>query len=280
MKSKIIQIKKISNNTRYDLEVENNSNYFANGILIHNSRCIAIIENHNVTLLSRKGKRITTMKHIEKELSQLCDCVLDGELYNHSMKFDKIIGAIKRDEMNDDSKLIEYHVYDLVSEDEFFVQRYAKLRYFLIDYPIFLLEHDLVHTKLVETFAVNSESDSIARRDDFISKGYEGAMYRSLNGYYKINGRSKDLLKLKKWQDAEFEITGATEDKLGECVFECMTKDGHFFSTKMEGTHEERMEQLANANDYIGCMLTVKFFELTKDKIPRFPVGLRIREDL
>jgi ATP-dependent DNA ligase len=92
-------------------------------------------------------------------------------------------------------------------------------------------------------------------------------MYRSNNGYYKINGRSKDLLKLKKWQDAEFQIVNASKDKLGECVFECVTKDGQTFSVKMEGTHEERMAMWINSPDYIDSMsmLTVKFFELTKD---------------
>ena len=35
----------------------------------------------------------------------------------------------------------------------------------------------------------------------------------------------------------------------------------------------------ANGDAYIGKMLTVKFQELSNDKVPRFPVGLHIRED-
>jgi len=244
------------------------------------TRCIAVIKDHKVTFLSRKGKPITTMGHIERELEQLEDCVLDGELYNHDMKFDKIIGAIKRDTKNDDSELIQYHVYDIVDINEFFIQRYAKLRYLLIDFPVYFLEKSFKYIKLVETFVIGSEQQALSYRDEFISKGYEGAMYRSTNSYYKINGRSKDLLKLKKWQDAEFEIVNGTMDKLGECVFECMTKSGDYFSVKMEGTHEDRVDQYQDLDCYIGKMMTVKFFELTKDGIPRFPVGLRIREDI
>ena len=40
---------------------------------------------------------------------------------------------------------------------------------------------------------------------------------------------------------------------------------------------EERQETYKNADKYIGEHLKVKFFELTDDNIPRFPVGLGIR---
>ena len=37
-------------------------------------------------------------------------------------------------------------------------------------------------------------------------------------------------------------------------------------------------KMLENADELIGKMLTVKFFELTDEGIPRFPVGLVIRD--
>ena len=45
---------------------------------------------------------------------------------------------------------------------------------------------------------------------------------------------------------------------------------------------EERQKTYQEADEHVGKMLKVKFFELTDDGIPRFPVGLgvRLEEDM
>jgi len=43
---------------------------------------------------------------------------------------------------------------------------------------------------------------------------------------------------------------------------------------------EWRISVWENPNDYIGKMLTVQYQGMTKNSIPRFPVGVRIREDV
>jgi hypothetical protein len=40
---------------------------------------------------------------------------------------------------------------------------------------------------------------------------------------------------------------------------------------------EERKEMYQEAEEGIGSLLKVKYFELTDDYIPRFPVGIGIR---
>ena len=44
------------------------------------------------------------------------------------------------------------------------------------------------------------------------------------------------------------------------------------------GTREQRKEMFENGKNYIGKLLTVRFQEWSKDKIPRFPVGVQIRD--
>jgi hypothetical protein len=56
-----------------------------------------------------------------------------------------------------------------------------------------------------------------------------------------------------------------------------MTEDGQSFKVVPQGTMEERQETYKNADKHIGDWLKVKFFELTDDNIPRFPVGLGVR---
>ena len=74
------------------------------------------------------------------------------------------------------------------------------------------------------------------------------------------------------------EIVDKTEDKNGECVFICLDKNTNkTFSCKPEGSHELRVQYLEDDN--IGKFLTVRFFELTDEGIPRFPVGVYVRID-
>ena len=72
----------------YDITIKDNHNYFANKILVHNCRMIAILKNGKCTLWSRTRKPITSLPHIvaEIEANFVDDTVLDGEAYNHAFK--------------------------------------------------------------------------------------------------------------------------------------------------------------------------------------------------
>jgi DNA ligase-1 len=45
-----------------------------------------------------------------------------------------------------------------------------------------------------------------------------------------------------------------------------------------KGTIEDRRDIFKKAQSYVGKKLTVKYQELTDDGIPRFPIGLAIRD--
>jgi DNA ligase-1 len=114
----------------------------------------------------------------------------------------------------------------------------------------------------------------------YTKAGYEGIMIRT-NGPYK-HGRSKDLLKYKKFKDSEFLVVGHTEGTgahAGTAIFVCQTVD-NTFHVVMNGPLEKRREMLTHVSDYYGKYLTVKYQELSVDGIPRFPIGLGFRIDL
>ena len=83
--------------------------------------------------------------------------------------------------------------------------------------------------------------------------------------------------------DEEYIIAGFTTGVgrfEGSIVGVCMTEDGQSFKVVPQGTMEERQMTYYNARkdgEGIGDYLKVKFFELTDDGIPRFPVGLGVR---
>lgn len=240
-------------------------------------RCIAVVESGECTLYSRTQKEITTLPHINAEIedcaaiSGYTNIILDGELYNHEDKdnFNKLMSLIKRDNVHEDCAHIQYHLYDVVS-DEPYVTRVQPL----VD---FCCQEHLIR---VDTLSINNAEMLTQFFHGALKAGYEGAMYRNPNVGYE-GKRSSSLLKVKVMQDAEFIIIGVNEGKgklAGHAgAFVCKTPEGKEFKAKMKGKTEDLKAYFENDADYIGLKLTVQFQGLTPDLIPRFPVGLRIR---
>ena len=262
-------------------------------------RCLAKFDDEGkVTLWTRTGKQIKSVPHIAADLAKLGPpypgAIYDGELYNHELKddFQGLLSCIKRDKVVEKSKIVQYHIYDLVDEDKTFETRNIKLQAHLL-----LLQSDTSLVPVTTTDPVLRASDLKAEAAKWVDKGYEGIMLRDLKSKYKINGRSSGLLKFKDFMDEEFVIVGASEDKgkmAGQCTFDCaVMKDYTYvgpkdpnnvgvFSVKMKGTDAQRKQQWEDfkAGKMLGKMMTVRFFAYTTSEIPmpRFPVGVAVRD--
>lgn len=233
------------------------------------------------TLWSRGHKPITSVPHILTEIARIFPNAapkLDGELYNHTLKedFEKITSIVKQTkQVHPEHELVEYHVYDVDEEGMTFAERYEFLQQ---------LETQFKFIKLVPTIIVNSLEEVLEAHKKFVEMGYEGAIIRNLDSQYE-GKRSYGLQKLKEFQEKEFKIVGIIEGrgKLQGTVgsFQCVTEAGVTFEAKMEGKLERLKEFFENHSLWEGKQLTVRFQNYTKKKnVPRFPVGLRIREDI
>jgi ATP-dependent DNA ligase len=85
-------------------------------------------------------------------------------------------------------------------------------------------------------------------------------------------------------QDEEFDIVGVEEGrgKLAGHVgaFICQMDNGKTFKAKMSGDTGKLKEYYEHRKLWMGKCLTVQFQDYTAaEGVPRFPVGLRIRED-
>lgn len=239
-------------------------------------RALSYFKDGKVGMVSRKGKEINTAEHIKENLKvffkEYPDYIFDGELYVHGKNFQKIISAVKRDDANEESKGIEYHIYDCFSPKDLifpFEERLKCLKW------CFSRNGKYNYLKQVKTTTCKNEEEIFEAHQDFLKLGYEGSIIRN-NAFYEIDKRSSNLLKLKEFQDEEFEIINFEGDKNNHIVFLCKIKDKEF-KVKPEGTDEIRRNLLINGKKYIGKLLTVKYFELSEDGIPRFPIG-RIRD--
>lgn len=233
-------------------------------------RALAIVKNGQVTLMSRQGKPFKSCQHIRDALAHLPTMVLDGELYSDELHFQDIVGMVKREKTQDANVLkIKYHIYDVLNKEN-----YQKRHEILFNLPV---SDPIIK---VETRPAASNDAVYKALTRFVTAGYEGAIVRDLRSNYKINGRSEGLLKLKTFMDEEFEIIDVFEGKgkfEGMGIFKCQTQEEKAFDVTPKCSEDSKREILKNRDKYIGQMLTVKFFEWTKDKIPRFPVGISVR---
>jgi DNA ligase-1 len=233
-------------------------------------------------LFSRLRKAYPHLEHIAAICQQLPrGLILDGELYRHDMDFQSIVGTVKKKTLLKSNeakhKLIQFHCYDFIDIELTFEERWLNLKAFFEEYKEVL--GDII--VLCPTKRVKKEEDLKIMHDRYVAEGYEGLIIRNAAGLYEIGNRSNDLLKMKEFQDDEYEIVGFGEGEgreAGLIIWACKTKEGKTFRCRPQGTHEERAELYKHGKEYIGKMLTVRFQELTTDGIPRFPIGIGVRD--
>jgi len=249
-------------------------------------RCVAYIDScpgyYTPHLLSRKGKPFPQLLHIENAVINVLrdypDWILDGELYSDTLDFQTITSIVRKGKTADPrAEQIQYHVYDCFSlakdlKQMCFTKRAEQVAKMLQNRKPPMVQ---VHTDLL-----SSEDEVALKLKEYEDKGYEGIMIRNSNGTYENDRRSENLQKVKSFQDDEFVVVGCNQGigKFeGLAIFQCQTKDGKTFSAAMMGSTEQRRDYYDNRDKYTGEMLTVKFFEYSKDGVPRFPIGVVFR---
>ena len=234
-----------------------------------------IDDNGEVHITSRLGKEYN-IPRIKAYLSDHKDMLpLDGELYNHNeLTFQEIVSAVKK--QTDLTDRITLTVYDKPVANVRCEDRINKLladdfRDVTEDAPIRLLE-----SRQCTCF---DELDKY--HDECVERGYEGIIIRNLDGLYEFGFRSRDLIKLKKFEDKEFkviDVVEATGRDAGTAVFVLEADNGEAFNAKPQGSHELRERYLQNKEDLIGRMCTVQFQGLSDAGIPRFPSAIAVRD--
>lgn len=247
-------------------------------------RCLSKKEDGVVYLWSRKGKALDIPSEIKEELSKILSEgeSLDGELYHHGWTFQRIGSAIKK--RNEDTPNLHYYIYDAPSTTKTFKERFLdKFSPESRDLTSNILFVDgTTRIVICPTKIISSADEALSGQAEAIEAGYEGAMIRNLDGLYSFKYRSSSLLKIKTFDDAEFQIIGGKEGQgreTGMVIFKCKMESGLEFDVRPRGTQEERSEMWKNLDSYIGKPLTVRYQGLTDEGRPRFPVGLHIRPE-
>lgn len=245
-------------------------------------RCLAVFKDNVCTLFSRTRNVITGVPHINRAVEAILKdtagtTVLDGELYNHDYKskFEELTSFIRSQEPKEGHEVVQYHLYDIIWDCDF-ETRNLMLQGMEAEFG------NQGCIRFVETKLINIE-DVVPEFRRFRAQGYEGGMLRDPKSKYS-HKRSYGLLKVKEFDDAEFKIVAVNEGRgklKGHAIFECICEDGETrFEAKLKGDTKKLKEIYENQEPYLGQMLTVQFQGKTKNNIPRFPVGVRLRQDV
>lgn len=245
------------------------------------ARCIAVIVDGKASLWTRTRKPITSMPHIVAHLETIfsnhSSLILDGELYNHSVRntdgFEELMSLIRKEEPKEGYQKIQYHVYDAIMENTPFSSRTKWIDRFI------KTEGPLVK---VETVVINNEDDVYEYFKKCIGLKYEGIMLRNSASEYK-NRRSCDLQKVKEFDDKEFLVVGVKEGR-GKLAghagsFVCQIDGTNLtFPAKLQGELKALKEFYECPDKAVGRLLKVKYQGYTADGIPRFPIGVCFRD--
>ena len=217
--------------------------------------------------ISRTGKIIPGTEVLGKGLGP--GQYVDGEAYDPNLTFEDLTSTFKTDPLK--LKFYVFDFFDLKKLGMTFEQRWEYVKDSIYN----------PHYEYVDTFSVKKHKYMEGYHKMFIQQGYEGSMIRDRFSVYEVGQRSNYLLKYKDFQTEEYEITGAKTGHGRDAdavVWVCKTENGNQFTVRPEGTIVQREEHYKNYKKYIGKMLTVRFQNLTALGVPRFPVGVTIRD--
>ena len=250
---------------------------------IDGARCIAIVDSDsNVTFYSRTGKEFDTLDIVAGGIKALGvkDVVFDGELClvddEGNEDFQGVMKQLKKKDHTIPNP--SYKIFDMISHDEFYSKKGEKNK----PYSIRLANLNeamkknecpcltVLYQELIEDDEHFAEWSVTAKND-----GWEGLMLRADEPYK--GKRSKDLLKVKKFFDDEYEVVdiemgpfryvknGAEHE---ETMLSCVMINHKDYTVRVGSgfTIEQRQDFYKNPKKILGKQITVQYFEETKNQ--------------
>ena len=238
----------------------------------------SVYDSETDTFWSRTNKQFFAPKFFTKLFPkeyQGKPLIIDGELFMGRSNFDKTGIFRKKIPISEEWEEAMYYVFDLPMINAPFEERYSIIKELLSDIP---------YIHVVEQTRITSDTQMNDIHKNIVEAGGEGSMLR-LHGSYYENKRSKTLLKLKDFQDAEVKVIGhelgegRNENVLG--ALHVKWKDSKMGSREFKVGSGFDDYQRANYKSLfpIGTIITIKYFEQGPSGRPRFPTFWRVYKE-
>ena len=229
-------------------------------------RCLAFVDESEVTFKTRNGLEITSAESIKPwlhEIRQPTRLVFDGELKKRAGHFQDSSGSIRK--KSEQAEDLEYQVFDVMTEAEFVAsysshtqtERLAQLSILLksqqLESPVKYVEHHLVFNDI--------QVQKLFR--EMLALGHEGLILKDPNAPYQFK-RSNTWIKLKDRKTADVRVIGFEPGKgkykgmMGALVVDFNGKPNKI------GTGFSDLQR-SNSEHLLGKMVEISYHELTKD---------------
>ena len=195
---------------------------------------------------------------------------LDGELWVGRGQFEETASIVSRHTPHDGWRRVRYMVFDLPDDSGTFNERLQSLHAAVTASPNKFLA-------VIPQYKLTDHKVLMKKLDAVVANGGEGLMLHRGDSRYQ-GGRSMDLLKLKKFDDAEGVVIahnpgrGRLEGLMGSVTVR--TEKGVVAKVGSGFSDEERRNPPP-----IGAIITFRHQGFTTSGKPRFPVFWRVRRD-
>ena len=212
-------------------------------------------------LYTKNGKIIHAPKWF---LVQYPPFAIDGELWTKRGDFEHIASIVRDRTPGKEWKKIKHYIFDVPNAKGDLFTRLNKLKPYT---------NSII--KIIPQIPIQSKKHLQKFFNAVIHNGGEGVVIRDPDSMYERK-RSSTILKLKPFLDDECTVVGYTQGK-GKLqglvgALRCQLKNGKIIKIGSGLTLKERKNP-----PKIGDIVTFKYYSLTKNNLPRFPIFLRVR---
>lgn len=224
-------------------------------------RCIALIENNKVILVSRRGNIITNkFPEIVIELEKLDNCILDSEICSYDDKFNSLQKRVllkHQSIINQRVKEIPcvMWVFDIL-KNQSIVLTQKPLKERIQELYLFFNNRELNNVKVLP---FENIKESLAKAHE---RNGEGVVIKSLNGLYS-GKRTNEFLKCKFFKETTITITGFEVNNAG-----IRATDNNENCVQISGNQSNEVKQLLQTNGEVK--INVQYLEKTKLNKLRF----------
>jgi DNA ligase-1 len=241
---------------------------------------------------SRNGKLYPNCEHVIGDLQSVYPgffkkWVVDGEMMG-DLGFDQSSGALRRiNEKNRERATFTYWGFDLIAREDWEKRHTPPMSDRIHNALLTLDNKQLRHVRWVPTSAILSPNLAKINRflNEYLAQGFEGAMLKDAAARYCFK-RGPNLLKVKKFQDADLRIDAFYEGKgrhkgrLGGIIVVGQI-DGKPVESKVGSGFDDALREhiWKDQKGWWGATVQVQYQDFTKDGSLRFPVFIMRRRD-